>query len=108
MAERRRDPNAMTQDEEDEFNRELAKMLSGAGETRKTVERKGGLADLGVPLLRRTKPVAEEDEIVDGVEGQPSAPRGMTFTLLTKKGAKQQVSVGSREDRRSCLHRLRG
>lgn len=85
----------MTQDEEDEFNRELAKMLAGAGESRKPTERKGGLADVGVPMLRRQKQ-AEGEEIAEGADGQATAPRGMKFTLLTKKGAKQQVRARAR------------
>lgn len=79
----RPNPNAITEEEEDEFNRELAKMLANTGEARKTVERK---LDLSVPFVKRDRSRTEEQEGV-GREG-----RGMTFMLLTKKGSKQQVS----------------
>ncbi|GAA5821683.1 hypothetical protein JCM11251_000968 [Rhodosporidiobolus azoricus] len=88
---RGRDPNAMTQDEEDEFTRELAKMMASANETRKVAERKPVSLDVGIPLIRRAKPGVgggkDEEEDVAG-EGQR---KGMQFTLLTKKGNKQQA-----------------
>ncbi|GAA6063250.1 hypothetical protein JCM10212_003613 [Sporobolomyces blumeae] len=84
---RGRDPNAMTQDEEDEFARELAKMMVSAGETRKVAERKPAALDVGLPLIKRNR--AEPEEELDG--DAPSQRRGMQFTLLTKKGNKQQA-----------------
>lgn len=88
-AARRKDPNAITQEEEDEFNRELAKMMiNSGGDNRKAPDRKPALMDVGVPVLRRTKRgwiEAEEEERKKECEG------GLTFTLLTKKGTKQQV-----------------
>lgn len=91
---RPKDPNAITQEEEDEFNRELAKMMAGAGEVRKTSERKPALMDVGVPFVKKARGGTgrlqhdEEDELV---EGEEQAQKGMKFTLLTKKGSKQQV-----------------
>ncbi|GAA6033062.1 hypothetical protein JCM8097_000126 [Rhodosporidiobolus ruineniae] len=84
---RGRDPNAMTQDEEDEFSRELAKMMVSS-EARKVAERKPVSLDVGIPLIRRQAKPAQALEDVDDGEGR--APRGMQFTLLTKKGNKQQ------------------
>ncbi|GAA5988927.1 hypothetical protein JCM11641_002917 [Rhodosporidiobolus odoratus] len=87
---RGRDPNAMTQDEEDEFSRELAKMMVSS-EARKIAERKPVALDVGIPLIRRARTpaalAAEEDEYA--AEG--AAKKGMQFTLLTKKGNKQQA-----------------
>lgn len=88
-AERGRDPHAMTQDEEDDFARELAKMMVSSSEAR---ERKPVALDVGIPLIRRQK---AEDRAVDESDGAGAAAqeenRGMQFTLLTKRGNKQQV-----------------
>ena len=84
---RGRDPNAMTQDEEDDFARELAKMMVTNNEGRKVAERKPVSLDVGLPLIKRNRQETEED--VDGDE--VAQRKGMQFTLLTKKGNKQQV-----------------
>lgn len=84
---RRKDPNAITEEEEEEFNRELAKMLANTGEPRKVVERKSGLLDVGVPLARRKQRVVEGEEEVE----EMSTSKGLMFTLLTKSGNKQKV-----------------
>ncbi|GAA5874033.1 hypothetical protein JCM8547_004811, partial [Rhodosporidiobolus lusitaniae] len=99
-AGRGKDPNAMTEEEEDEFARELAKMMvaSNANETpRKPVN----ALDMGIPLIKRSAAVAraveEQEELVSGSggstpgEGGGAARKGMQFTLLTKKGNKQQA-----------------
>lgn len=94
---RPKDPNAITQEQEEEFNRELAKMMANTGgEIRKAPERKTGLLDVGVPFVRKSNSGSssrfargEVDEEV--IEGE-SEKKGMMFTLLTKKGNKQQVS----------------
>lgn len=85
--QRGKDPNAITQEEEDEFNRELAKMMSGTGEPRKATERKPVALDFGVPLVRRQRARSYNDDD-DEVE---ETGKVMNFTLLTKKGSKQQV-----------------
>lgn len=82
---RPKDPNAITEEEEDEFNRELAKMLANTGEARKAVERK---LDLSVPYVKRDRTRTAEEE-----EGEDKEGRGMKFMLLTKKGSKHQVST---------------
>ncbi|GAA5841601.1 hypothetical protein JCM3766R1_006786 [Sporobolomyces carnicolor] len=84
---RGRDPNAMTQDEEDDFARELAKMMVTNNEGRKVADRKPVSLDVGLPLIRRNRQETEED--VDGDE--VAQRKGMQFTLLTKKGNKQQA-----------------
>jgi len=87
----------MTQDEEDDFTRELAKMMVSTAETRKVPERKPVSLDVGLPMIRRNRQEVEED--LDGEE-QPQK-KGMQFTLLTKKGNKQQVSLISIDSTRS-------
>ncbi|KAI5477244.1 regulator of nonsense transcripts 2 [Pseudohyphozyma bogoriensis] len=82
---RGKDPNAMTQEEEDDFSRELAKMMVNAGESRKAPERKPAILDVGVPFVKRVKRAEMEDDEVE------AAGAGMKFTLLTKKGNKQQT-----------------
>ncbi|GAA5823590.1 hypothetical protein JCM3770_003517 [Rhodotorula araucariae] len=84
-AGRGRDPNAMTQDDEDEFARELAKMMVSSSEQR---ERKPVALDVGIPLIRRQK--AEERDL-DADSAAKAERRGMQFTLLTKRGNKQQA-----------------
>ncbi|GAA5822482.1 hypothetical protein JCM5353_000523 [Sporobolomyces roseus] len=84
---RGRDPNAMTQDEEDDFARELAKMMVNTAENRKVPERKPVSLDVGLPMMRRNRQEVEED--LDGDELPQK--KGMQFTLLTKKGNKQQA-----------------
>lgn len=81
----------MTQDEEDDFTRELAKMMVSTAETRKVPERKPVSLDVGLPMIRRNRLEVEED--LDGEEHPQK--KGMQFTLLTKKGNKQQVSLVS-------------
>ncbi|POY76480.1 hypothetical protein BMF94_0681 [Rhodotorula taiwanensis] len=89
---RGRDPNAMTQEEEDDFTRELAKMMiSTNAETRKVPDRKPVSLDVGIPLFKRQRAteaaLAEEEDAA--AEGHES--KGMQFTLLTKKGNKPQA-----------------
>ncbi|PRQ75790.1 Armadillo-type fold [Rhodotorula toruloides] len=85
---RGRDPNAMTQEEEDDFARELAKMMVSSTEARKA-ERKPVSLDVGIPLIRKAK---TEDEVAMDEAAQDSRERkGMQFTLLTKKGNRQQA-----------------
>ncbi|BGP42681.1 mRNA decay protein [Rhodotorula kratochvilovae] len=84
-ANRGRDPNAMTQDDEDDFARELAKMMVSSSEQR---ERKPVALDVGIPLIRRQK---AEDREADAEGAAEAERRGMQFTLLTKRGNKQQA-----------------
>jgi hypothetical protein len=94
---RGKDPNAITEEEEDEFNRELAKMMVASNEPRKVEGggRKPVALDVGIPLIKRSQAVRREEDFEDaagaGGEGTATSRRGMQFTLLTKKGNKQQV-----------------
>lgn len=69
---------------EEEFNRDLAKMLADTTEARKQ-ERKTGppVFDTAVPLIRRAQQSKEDSK--------PSSGTHMQFSLLSKKGGKQQV-----------------
>lgn len=70
--------SGLTAEEEAEFARDLAKMMSDTG-TSKSLNARANL-DVGLPLLRRdaSGPISQDH---------------MTFNLLTKKGAKPQVST---------------
>lgn len=82
----------MTQEEEDDFVRELAKMMVSSTEARKA-ERKPVSLDVGIPLIRKDK---MEDEVTMDEASQASGDKkGMQFTLLTKKGNRQQVRTPS-------------
>lgn len=68
-------------------------MMVASNETRKVVEggRKPVALDVGIPLIRRA-PRVQEREDAEGEGAEEGLPkRGMQFTLLTKKGNKQQV-----------------
>ncbi|GAA5864331.1 hypothetical protein JCM3774_002754 [Rhodotorula dairenensis] len=92
---RGRDPNAMTQEEEDDFTRELAKMMvSSNAETRKVPDRKPVSLDVGIPLFRRQRTDAaslQQQQDDEELAGEATEPKGMQFTLLTKKGNKPQA-----------------
>lgn len=81
--EEERDPEA-----EAEFDRELAKMMSESLDSRKS-ERKP-VFDVPLPMRR-----AQRDTTVAGeetpLERTSTPPNTMAFSLMTKKGNKQQV-----------------
>lgn len=68
-------------------------MMAGAGEARKATERKPTRLDVGVPFVKRSSNYSRgREEAEDGEDGEGTGqPKGMRFTLLTKKGSKQQV-----------------
>jgi hypothetical protein len=78
--------NEIPQEEEDEFARELAKMMSDSGESRKAERKAAPVFDVGLPVFRKN-----EEKVFDSEEA--GDPNKMKFTLLTKKGNKQQVSL---------------
>ena len=81
--EEERDPEA-----EADFDRELAKMMSESLDSRK-FDRKP-LFDVPLPMRRapRDNPNAAEDS---QNEGTSTPPNTMAFSLMTKKGNRQQV-----------------
>lgn len=87
-----RDPEA-----EAEFDRELAKMMSESLDSRK-FERKP-VFDVPLPMRR-----SQRDTTVAGDESPPeitsTPPNTMAFSLMTKKGNKQQVCRQERSLRR--------
>lgn len=74
-------------EEQDEFDRELARMMAESGrEARQPVAmRRNVLNERSLPILKR-QPISAQPEEED--------PQHMRFTLLMKKGAKQQVRAG--------------
>jgi regulator of nonsense transcripts 2 len=75
-------------EDEAEFEREYAKMMSESLESRK-FERKP-LFDVALPVRHRGKDVQGGADGGDGAE-QASASNTMAFSLLTKRGNRQQV-----------------
>ena len=78
------------QEEEDAFNREFAKMLADTTDARK-VDRKTAppVFDTAVPLIRRQQ---QQQAQQDAFPSEAKANH-MQFSLLSKKGNKQQVSA---------------
>lgn len=99
------------QEEEDAFNREFAKMLADTTDARK-VDRKTAppVFDTAVPLIRRQQ---QQQAQQDAIPTEAKANH-MQFSLLSKKGNKQQVSaltsqiVESRSLRGYCVDSFSG
>lgn len=74
-------------EEQDEFDRELARMMAESGrEARQPVAmRRNVLNERSLPVLKRQPISAQPEE---------EEPQHMRFTLLMKKGTKQQVRAG--------------
>jgi regulator of nonsense transcripts 2 len=80
-----------TADEDAEFAKELAKMLSDTSDARKVDKRNAqSILDSGVVHTARKKR-GEGDSEYDGAESTNEAPGFMKFTLMSRKGNKQQV-----------------
>lgn len=90
-----RDPEA-----EAEFDRELAKMMSESLDSRKFERRP--MFDVPLPMRR-----AQRDTLTDGDEspndGTTTPPTTMAFSLMTKKGNKQQVCLFDSVDSEKCF-----
>jgi regulator of nonsense transcripts 2 len=109
--------DTITQEEEDEFNKEFAKLLVDTTDGKKS-DRKVTIPvfDTAVPLMRRAKPaggyrgaVLDEDPVVV----EEAKANSMKFMLLTKKGNKPQVRLAlcncflaTLTNRFSCTNRL--
>ena len=76
---REKEKHEIPPEEEDEFNRELAKMATDASDSKKVDKR--ALFDLTLPTMKREESTTSTD------------PSQMKFTVLTKKGAKQQTKT---------------
>jgi hypothetical protein len=77
----------ITQDQQDEFDRELAKMML---EDSRKADRRVALADVPLPMVKRQQKAAVTKEYSDSSD-EDEEEQHMTFTLLTKKGNKQHV-----------------
>lgn len=88
-----RDPEA-----EADFDRELAKMMSESLDSRKFERRP--MFDVPLPMRR-----AQRDTSTAGdespTEGTTTPPSTMAFSLMTKKGNRQQVCLGDGVDSRN-------
>lgn len=82
----------MDPEAEADFDREFAKMMAESLDSRK-FDRKP-LFDVPLPMRRAQKdiPVAGDESPVEGTSTPPN-PNTMAFSLMTKKGNKQQVSL---------------
>ena len=105
---------ALSREEEDEFNREFSKMLVEPSESKKG-DRKANVPifDTAVPLIRKAKAPAKDDGslLAENGGGTGEANNGtsggqMKFMLLTKKGNKPQVRFALVLDPRSTPQRL--
>lgn len=76
---------------EAEFDREYAKIMAESFDTRK-FERKQQF-DIPLPILPKNRDIATSGETGEGGAGTPGGT--MAFSLLTKRGNRQQVSVES-------------
>lgn len=82
----------MDPEAEADFDREFAKMMAESLDSRK-FDRKP-LFDVPLPMRRAQKdiPMAGDESPVEGASTPPN-PNIMAFSLMTKKGNKQQVSL---------------
>lgn len=82
-----------------EFEKELAKMITDASTDARKVDKKTALAmwdSTVLPSALRKKRAEEENDGGATSDSEESGGQGtMNFTLLTKRGNKQQVSVRS-------------
>lgn len=83
--EEERDPEA-----EADFDREFEKMMADSVDSRR-FERKA-VFDIPLPMKQRPREPAHTEDSSESVTPEPTAPKTMAFSLMTKKGNKQQVS----------------
>lgn len=76
---------------EAEFEREYAKMMAESLDPRKT-ERKQAF-DVPLPIRPKTRDSTTGKDTVEAGGNQPTATATMAFSLLTKKGNRQQVRI---------------
>lgn len=84
--EEERDPEA-----EAEFDRELAKMMSESLDSRK-FERKP-VFDVPLPMRRAREAATTADDSGNEAPTPPAPMNTMKFSLLSKRGNRQQVSI---------------
>ncbi|CEP12054.1 hypothetical protein [Parasitella parasitica] len=79
----------LSREEEEEFEREFSKMMSDSIDSRK-FEKKGAMLDVPIPMNLRGSQ-ADRRTLAQGA-GKPETGK-MAFTLLTKKGNRQQTKI---------------
>ena len=84
--EEERDPEA-----EADFDREFEKMMAESMDSRR-FERKA-IFDIPLPMKRPARETAPTESSFESTTAEPVAPRTMAFSLMTKKGNKQQVRI---------------
>lgn len=89
--EEERDPEV-----EAEFDREFEKMMAESMDSRR-FERKA-IFDIPLPMKRPPREVASAEASSDSATPETAAPKTMAFSLMTKKGNKQQVRLSLRDD----------
>jgi regulator of nonsense transcripts 2 len=77
-------------EDEADFEREYAKMMAESLESRKH-ERKSTF-DVPLPMRRKDVSNTSESWVEESANGNPTPPGTMAFSLLTKRGNRQQVS----------------
>ncbi|KAF8322150.1 transcription factor [Clavulina sp. PMI_390] len=80
-------------DEEADFAKDLAKMLSDTSDTRK-LDKRSALSNVDPSSIIRRKRVADGDGDADGGHDEASPAQGpglMSFTLISRRGNKQQA-----------------
>lgn len=82
-----------SKEEDDEFEKEFNRILQESVESRRSEKRVMTYFDVPIPvrMARQNKQDAAGDD-EDSSEGE-EASKGVTFSVLTKKGSKQQVRV---------------
>ncbi|KAH9917919.1 transcription factor [Epithele typhae] len=81
-----------TEDDDAEFAKELAKLVTDTSADSRKVDKKTALAlwDTTLPPVMRRKQKVEDDDDESAAEGA-DGPNVMNFTLFTKRGNKQQT-----------------
>ena len=72
----------MDQEAEGDFDREFARMLTDTTDVRRPERKTASIFDTAVPLIKKRGETSNQDD---------SSGKGMNFTLLSKKGNKQQL-----------------
>ncbi|PWN50734.1 ARM repeat-containing protein [Violaceomyces palustris] len=92
MSRRREEETGISKEEDDEFARELAKMMAetgpGSGSGANQARSQRGLFDAGIPFIRRN-PTQQQDGASE--EESESDAKHMKFSLLSKKGNKHMT-----------------
>ena len=81
----------MDQEAEGDFDREFARMLTDTTDVRRAERKAAPIFDTAVPLIKKRQGQSTAHETSNAPSPQDNATGGMHFTLLSKKGNKQQL-----------------